>query len=70
MTHFLTDGWPVLTAYHAACALYKGEVDTVVIDGPAKELDVVCMALNWTSKVTVDSFIGSDLAMHLLVEAA
>ncbi len=65
---FQTAGFPAMTAYWAALVAYKGE--TAVVDGPQEELAIVSMALNWTNKVTVDSYRDADLVEHLVVEAA
>ena len=70
MTRLVTAGWPILTAWNAMLSLVNGEADLVVIDGPQAELDVACMAFNWTDKVTVDSYLDGDFNTHLLVEAA
>jgi hypothetical protein len=64
---FVTDGWPVLMAYHAALAARKGAL--AIISGSEEDLEAAKMALNWCPTVTVDSYRDECFREHLMVEA-
>ncbi len=68
ISSFVTNGWPILTAYNAAAAAKHGAL--AIVSGSEEDLEAVKMALHWAPVVTVDSYRDACFIEHLLVEAA